>query len=104
MGIPMTMPNSGKRTCNCKRSNCLKLYCDCFASGEYCSNCNCICCYNNVKYELQRNEAIRSVLDKNPGAFRPKISSASALPISQAFNEADFPPVKHSKVLTSYLY
>jgi len=25
-----------KRTCNCKNSKCLKLYCECFAAGEYC--------------------------------------------------------------------
>jgi hypothetical protein len=24
------------RVCNCKRSKCLKLYCDCFSSGEHC--------------------------------------------------------------------
>jgi len=25
-----------RKLCNCKRSNCLKLYCECFASGVYC--------------------------------------------------------------------
>ena len=98
-GVVTPAGNAGKRTCNCKRSNCLKLYCDCFASGEYCSNCNCICCFNNNKYDAQRKEAIRSVLDKNPGAFRPKISSASACPLSPTSKELEFPPVKHCKVL-----
>ena len=27
--------------CNCKKSECLKLYCDCFANGEKCIGCNC---------------------------------------------------------------
>ena len=25
-----------KKHCNCKNSRCLKLYCECFASGRYC--------------------------------------------------------------------
>lgn len=38
-----------KRVCNCKNSKCLKLYCECFASGNYCDSqvCNCIGCGNN---------------------------------------------------------
>jgi hypothetical protein len=37
-----------QKHCNCKRSNCLKLYCECFASGVYChKHCNCVNCFNN---------------------------------------------------------
>lgn len=32
--------------CNCKKSRCLKLYCDCFAAGVPCSDCNCEVCEN----------------------------------------------------------
>jgi hypothetical protein len=42
-----------RRQCNCKRSGCLKLYCECFASGVYCDSdyCNCSTCFNNrVRY------------------------------------------------------
>jgi hypothetical protein len=28
-----------KKHCNCKNSRCLKLYCECFASGRYCDGC-----------------------------------------------------------------
>ncbi|KAK8373216.1 hypothetical protein O3P69_015544 [Scylla paramamosain] len=28
-----------RKPCNCKKSQCLKLYCDCFANGEFCNNC-----------------------------------------------------------------
>lgn len=69
-----------RRTCNCKRSNCLKLYCDCFASGDYCRNCNCTSCCNNPHRETLRSSAIRSVLDRNPSAFRPKVDPATPSP------------------------
>ncbi len=33
--------------CNCKKSKCLKLYCDCFAAGLGCApDCNCFSCEN----------------------------------------------------------
>jgi len=40
--------NSKKlRICNCKKTKCLKLYCDCFAAGEFCGvECNCTECSN----------------------------------------------------------
>uniref|UniRef100_A0A2S2PGR8 Protein lin-54 n=1 Tax=Schizaphis graminum TaxID=13262 RepID=A0A2S2PGR8_SCHGA len=67
--------NKTKKPCNCTRSQCLKLYCDCFANGEFCYQCNCNSCYNNMEHEEDRAQAIRSVLDRNPNAFRPKIKS-----------------------------
>ena len=48
-------------------------YCDCFANGEFCNNCNCANCYNNLTHEEERQKAIKSCLDRNPQAFRPKI-------------------------------
>lgn len=67
-------PKAVKKSCNCKSSRCLKLYCECFASGEYCYNCNCVGCYNNSAYEKYRTEAIHATLERNPTAFRPKIN------------------------------
>ena len=33
--------------CNCKKSMCVKKYCECFSNGAFCtSNCNCITCSN----------------------------------------------------------
>ena len=36
-----------RKSCNCRNSRCLKLYCECFASGQYCFACNCQACHNN---------------------------------------------------------
>ncbi|KAG8491560.1 hypothetical protein CXB51_014787 [Gossypium anomalum] len=65
-----------QKQCNCKHSRCLKLYCECFASGVYCDGCNCVNCYNNVENEAARRDAIEATLERNPNAFRPKIASS----------------------------
>jgi hypothetical protein len=72
-----------KISCNCKGSKrsssgsgsvCLKLYCDCFATGDYCSEkCKChASCYNNAaESSVQpRTDAIVEVLKKDQSAFR----------------------------------
>ncbi|XP_043687231.1 protein tesmin/TSO1-like CXC 5 isoform X2 [Telopea speciosissima] len=65
-----------QKQCNCKHSKCLKLYCECFASGIYCDGCNCANCCNNVENEAARQEAVEVTLERNPNAFRPKIASS----------------------------
>uniref|UniRef100_A0AAR2IXU7 CRC domain-containing protein n=1 Tax=Pygocentrus nattereri TaxID=42514 RepID=A0AAR2IXU7_PYGNA len=62
-----------RKPCNCTKSQCLKLYCDCFANGEFCNNCNCVNCFNNLDHESERLKAIKACLDRNPVAFKPKI-------------------------------
>lgn len=66
-------PNRPRKPCNCTKSQCLKLYCDCFANGEFCSNCNCVNCSNNMEHEKERSKAIKACLERNPQAFHPKI-------------------------------
>ncbi|XP_052200384.1 protein tesmin/TSO1-like CXC 5 isoform X2 [Diospyros lotus] len=65
-----------QKQCNCKHSRCLKLYCECFASGVYCDGCNCVNCHNNVENDTARREAVEATLERNPNAFRPKIASS----------------------------
>ncbi|XP_024023851.1 protein tesmin/TSO1-like CXC 5 isoform X1 [Morus notabilis] len=65
-----------QKQCKCRNSRCLKLYCECFAAGIYCDGCNCLNCHNNVDNETARKEAIGAVLERNPSAFRPKVSSS----------------------------
>ncbi|XP_050614146.1 tesmin isoform X3 [Macaca thibetana thibetana] len=48
-------------------------YCDCFASGDFCNNCNCNNCCNNLHHEIERFKAIKACLGRNPEAFQPKI-------------------------------
>ncbi|XP_078127536.1 protein lin-54 homolog isoform X2 [Sander vitreus] len=62
-----------RKPCNCTKSQCLKLYCDCFANGEFCNNCNCNNCFNNLEHETERLKAIKTCLERNPEAFKPKI-------------------------------
>ncbi|XP_019668367.2 tesmin isoform X8 [Felis catus] len=35
-------------------------YCDCFASGDFCHNCNCNNCRNNLHHEVQRFKAMKA--------------------------------------------
>jgi hypothetical protein len=65
--------NNTKIQCNCKKSKCLKLYCDCFTNQGYCVNCNCVDCHNTPDHESEREKIILSIREKNPAAFKPKI-------------------------------
>jgi len=66
--------NAAKEKCNCKHSKCLKLYCECFRRGEYCTDCNCKNCTNNQDNEGVRREAVVASLERDANAFRSKIA------------------------------
>ena len=53
-----------RKSCNCKNSRCLKLYCECFASGQYCFACNCQGCHNNPENDEKRKQAIDATLER----------------------------------------
>eukprot|EP00257_Ricinus_communis_P024437 XP_015584641.1 protein tesmin/TSO1-like CXC 3 isoform X1 [Ricinus communis] len=62
------------KRCNCKRSKCLKLYCDCFAAGLYCIEpCSCQDCFNKPAHEDTVLETRKQIESRNPLAFAPKV-------------------------------
>jgi hypothetical protein len=64
------------KPCKCKRSRCLKMYCDCFAAQLYCTGqCTCQDCYNTDLpwHAAARKEVIDSIIEKNPNAFENKV-------------------------------
>ncbi|GMH12447.1 hypothetical protein Nepgr_014288 [Nepenthes gracilis] len=64
----------GCKRCNCKKSKCLKLYCDCFAAGFYCGeSCTCQGCSNKPEYEDTVVDIRQQIESKNPLAFAPRI-------------------------------
>ena len=61
---------TGKKICSCKKTKCLKLYCECFALGQYCTEeCTCINCYNKEQYKEELEQARQELLKKNDKAF-----------------------------------
>ncbi|XP_038563076.1 protein lin-54 homolog isoform X2 [Micropterus salmoides] len=55
-----TCESKSRKPCHCTRSQCLKLYCECFANGVMCSNCDCSNCHNNAEHEMKRHKAIKA--------------------------------------------
>jgi Tesmin/TSO1-like CXC domain, cysteine-rich domain len=69
------VPAGGIR-CNCKKSKCMKLYCDCFKALGYCGEgCSCVGCSNREDNAPAVSAARESILQRNPQAFTEKISS-----------------------------
>ena len=55
--------------CNCKKTKCLKMYCECFSSGKTCINCNCLDCKNREDNTIDRDKAIEEALVRSLDAF-----------------------------------
>ena len=73
-----------RKSCNCRNSRCLKLYCECFASGQYCFGCNCQACHNNPENDEMRKRAIEQA-PSPPAPRPPRLAHAHAhIPASHA--------------------
>ena len=64
--------------CTCKKSRCLKLYCQCFASSTVCdpSKCKCTACKNVTANVTEIDVARGIILGRNPNAFEDKFRNA----------------------------
>ncbi|KAE9606468.1 putative transcription factor Tesmin family [Lupinus albus] len=68
----------GCKRCNCKKSKCLKLYCECFAAGVYCIEpCSCQDCFNQAIHEDTVLQTRKQIESRNPLAFAPKVIRSS---------------------------
>lgn len=57
--------------CNCKKSRCLKLYCECLVARKKCtSSCNCLDCHNIVGNEVEIESAMKHILKKKPMSYK----------------------------------
>ncbi|XP_071691531.1 protein tesmin/TSO1-like CXC 2 [Rutidosis leptorrhynchoides] len=66
------------KRCNCKKSKCLKLYCECFAAGVYCVEpCSCHDCFNKPIHEDTVLATRKQIESRNPLAFAPKVIKTS---------------------------
>jgi len=67
-------PEGESRKCSCKKSKCLKLYCECFAAGVLCdTGCKCNDCMNTADNVAARRKAVAYKLARKPKAFQDKI-------------------------------
>lgn len=74
-GKENSTPKNKRSPCNCKKSKCLKLYCECFAAEIFCDRCNCADCHNTPQHENVRGKAIKDTRAKNPNAFKARIAN-----------------------------
>jgi hypothetical protein len=72
--FPQLSRPPGTTCCTCKKSKCLKLYCECFRTNGFCSDgCSCTECYNRVEYADVRDQFYTEQLQRNPASFSSKI-------------------------------
>jgi hypothetical protein len=65
--------------CQCKKSRCIKLYCDCFKDKLECGTaCGCVDCLNTKEHQDLRLQAIHAVESRRPDAFGSRIDEKNS--------------------------
>jgi Tesmin/TSO1-like CXC domain, cysteine-rich domain len=72
---PVASPRGRRPVCHCKKSQCLKLYCECFSAELFCFGCKCTDCFNVPECQYERDRAIADIRHKNPQAFKPRVAT-----------------------------
>jgi hypothetical protein len=68
--------------CKCTKTHCLQLYCDCFHSGQLCSDqCTCVDCGNTSFNTTNRLQKMASVLKRNKNTFDEDASFDALVPV-----------------------
>ena len=64
--------------CHCSKTQCLKMYCECFQNGRRCGpTCHCKDCHNTVFHQSEVEKATQAILRRNPAAFEQKLSGGA---------------------------
>lgn len=93
------LPKPEQRTktpCFCKNTKCIKLYCDCFNNGKYCTDCDCVNCFNKVEYEEIRVKAMSQIAKKK------KVKSLSDITNKEKVVNTRGCKCKNTKCLKNY--
>lgn len=70
MPLPQPAGPAVKTCCNCKKSQCLKFYCDCLAGGGFCGpDCGCVNCFNNEEHLKEREDFLTKNLDYHKAGY-----------------------------------
>lgn len=68
---------SSDQKCNCKNSQCVKLYCKCFRTQSFCKDCSCSGCFNTTDNNVRRS-MLKALHSRNVLGFPTPFSSRSA--------------------------
>lgn len=64
--------------CTCKKSECVKLYCECFLNNQHCSpSCTCDNCFNMEENDEELKKIRKKITSRNPLAFTNKLKEIS---------------------------
>ena len=92
--------------CNCKKTHCLKLYCDCFSHCRQCNVnvCKCISCHNTgeKKWAVFHAEAVKVALRRNRSAFNPKVNFPPTTSLSEGLSHVRGCKCRKSHCLKNY--